>query len=104
MVGSFTQDVHDYLDIWNDIEPGQRVQVAFDYTTRIQELTDAWFSIFGASKSLRLRSPARPDQPDDWTVAVVQVVRSGNPRIVKHEEVEIVAYFMPRTVKCHFQN
>jgi hypothetical protein len=99
IVGAFMQDMNDYLDIWSDIEPGRRVQTAFDFTARIQELTNAGFSVFGASKLLHLRSHARPDQVDDWTFAILQVLRSNNPRIVKHEEVEIVAYFMPQTMK-----
>ena len=100
LVGAFMQDMHGYLDVCNEIEPGQRVQTAFEYTARIQELTNAGFSVFGASKCLRLRSQNRPDQVDQWTFAIIQVLRSDNPRIVKHQGlVETVSYLLPPALK-----
>jgi len=96
LLGSMAQDTQDYLDIWREMEPMQRVQAAFDYNTRIEELKEAGFVLFGARKVVRLRM--RDKEPFDWTFAVMHILRPENPRIAKSPdgEIELVATAIPR--------
>jgi hypothetical protein len=82
LVGAFLQDMHDYLDIWNEIEPSDRVQTAYDFTHRLQELGDLGFWVFGQRRRMKMGS-VDGSTIDDWQVAIVQVVRSDSPTIIR---------------------
>jgi len=46
-VASFVQYVHDCSDIWNDIEPGYKVQQTFELGEKLRDLERKGFSLFG---------------------------------------------------------
>jgi transcriptional regulator with XRE-family HTH domain len=99
VVGPFMQDMHDYMDIWNEIEPSNRVQEAFDYTERIRELTELGLSVFANRRRMCLKLDDG-SKIDNMEVAIIQVIRSDNPAIVRiAPDGEVLAVVPPPSVR-----
>jgi len=79
LLAAFFQEAQDWGDL--DLESGEKVRVAFHLTTLIGELKEAGFWLFGAREERRLEGGAGP--PTSFPVAIVQVLRTTNPTIVK---------------------
>jgi transcriptional regulator with XRE-family HTH domain len=81
LVGGFLQGMRDYLNLWQDIQPAERVQVTFDYNHQIEELARRGFWVFGSRQRKRVRFG---DQTTgDWEVAIITIHRSDNPSIIR---------------------
>jgi len=81
VVGGFIQEMSDWAEMWSELEPGERVRRAFEFTQRLKELDEAGFIVFGTreKKAFRVADEIIPD----WNVAIVRVLRSSNPAIVR---------------------
>lgn len=83
LVSSFFQDLHDWGEIWDDLEPGQRVITAQEFNERIADLEVYGLWVF----ALRLPRPFRPStKPVTLSIATVNIVRSNDPSILKLAE------------------
>ena len=73
------QSIHDWGEIWSDIEAGDKVKALFDLTQLIEELKTEGFWVFG----LRTNEEYPGIKGDKWPVANIFVMRSDNPKIIK---------------------
>jgi transcriptional regulator with XRE-family HTH domain len=80
LVGSFLQELHDWGEMWDETEPGERVRVAHDFTKRIAELEQLGLWVFAGRTR---RKVAADEKPLLFNVLVVQVHRADNPTIIK---------------------
>ena len=79
LVADFLQDLHDWGELWAEIEPGERVRTTHQFTGRIKELEDAGLWIFGMREPRNFRAGENTVPLD---VLIVYVTRSTNPEIV----------------------
>jgi hypothetical protein len=79
LVGAFVQNVHDWGELGDDIQPAQQAQAGFDLTEEIQALENSGFLVFGARVRRQLRIEGKQIL---WPVAMVRVLRKTNPCIV----------------------
>jgi transcriptional regulator with XRE-family HTH domain len=80
LVGSFLQELHDWGETWDEIEPGERVRASHDFTSRIAELEELRLWVFAGRTRRKVAAGAKPLIFD---VLVVQVHHSDNPTIIK---------------------
>ncbi|MBI2871252.1 MAG: HNH endonuclease [Candidatus Omnitrophica bacterium] len=81
LIGGFLQEAQDYGDLSGDLEAGDRVKAAFEMSTRLEELEQAGFWVFGGREVRRLEGGV--GSPSPFPVAILQVLRAKNPEIVK---------------------
>ena len=75
-VGRFLQTIRDWGDLCSEMEPADRVQVAFDLTKALTSLDELGLWVFGG-REVRILEGA--DQgPSDWPVAIIRVIRKNN--------------------------
>ncbi len=103
LVSSFLQDLHDYSDNWNDLEPKDKVRATYDFTRRLRELEDAglWTFVGLDKRKFVARHPTLGDDSLELTTAYVYVLRSTNPLIVKPEAplAAFVAVKLPKQIR-----
>jgi transcriptional regulator with XRE-family HTH domain len=78
-VADFVQELHDWGELGNDIEPGERVRNAHEYTKKIRDLEDRGLWVFAGRNK---RNFPFGDKPVLLSIFVVHVLRSTNPAIV----------------------
>jgi transcriptional regulator with XRE-family HTH domain len=83
IIAAFLQDMHDFLDLWNDMEQRDRVKATFEYSERIRELGALGFWVFAAQRRQKL---SFDDQSTNWEVATVLILRTDDPTIVRVSE------------------
>jgi len=80
-IKGFLQEAQDWGDLSGEFEAAERVTAAFRMTALLRDLEEAGFWVFGARETQRLEGGVGP--PSSFPVAIVQVIRSTNPEIVK---------------------
>ncbi len=85
LISGFLQDVHDYGDIWGELEPAQQVEAAHAMTSAIRELEEAGLWVFVAQRQETYRVPAAEGghAKMTWPVAIVTVQRRDDPAIIR---------------------
>jgi hypothetical protein len=81
LLGGFFQEIQDFGDILADLEAGERVKTRFRISTLLEELETEGFWVFGGQEIRRLEGGA--DSPSPFPVAVLKVLRSSNPEIIR---------------------
>ena len=79
LVASFLQDLKDSAEMWNYLEPGDRVRVPHKFTSRIQEIEGVGLNVFAMRHPYPYKIAGRTRQVD---TATVYVVKSTDPGIV----------------------
>ena len=79
LVASFLQELKDHAEIWKYVEPGDRVRVLHQFTTRIQEIEGVGLNVFAMRHPYPYKIAGRTMQLD---TATVYVVKSTDPGIV----------------------
>lgn len=80
LVGDFLQNVRDLIDIGSDLEPADQVKASFDLTRSLEELERAGFFVFGGREIQLLEGGT--EEPSDWPVAILSVLRKDNSEII----------------------
>jgi hypothetical protein len=80
LVGGFLQNVRDLIDIGSDLEPADQVKASFDLTRSLEELEQAGFFVFGGREIQLLEGGT--EEPSDWPVAILSVLRKDNSAII----------------------
>lgn len=79
LIGGFLQTVHDWGEIWSEIDPAGRINAQLSISEDIKILEAAGFVVFGTTRL----SPITVDgERLVLRTAVVQVLRSNNPNII----------------------
>lgn len=86
LVGGFMQEVSDWGDIGDDLEPIERVRTAKRLQHLIQELEAKGFYVFAATEEQCLEGGV--SAPSSWPVLHLSVLRATNPNIHYSEEGE----------------
>jgi hypothetical protein len=81
LVSAFVQNVKDTAEIWNDLEPADRIEATFNIGYELTELGAAGFFVFGAREEQRLEGGIGGPMP--WSLAIVRVVCATSAEIIK---------------------
>jgi len=79
LVSGFFQQLQDWDDIGNDLGPGERIRMEFQFTERLKELEAAGFWLFAAREVRRLEGGIA--QPTAFPTVILKLVRSTDPGI-----------------------
>ena len=80
LVGGFLQNAQDWGELYSKLWSGGRVEASYDLQHAIKELEALDFLVFGEYVKRKIKSD---DGMFDWNVAVLRVVRSTNPSIIR---------------------
>jgi transcriptional regulator with XRE-family HTH domain len=84
LVGRFLQLLHDYGEISDDLDPGRRVEAAYELQGELESLHAAGLWAFGASVMQRYRvAVGGKEDIVPMRTAVVRLVRKDDPTIIK---------------------
>jgi transcriptional regulator with XRE-family HTH domain len=83
LVGSFFQDIRDIGDIWDDIEPMQKVEQGHRFTQMMGELEEYGLWVFAARTKARYRPTLAQIEEFPMNIVSVLVLRDTNPTIIK---------------------
>lgn len=86
LVSEFFQNLHDWGDLWQELESGDRVKAAHWIGTQLSELEEAGFWIFGAKEIQSLEGGI--GDPSEFRVAHLRVLRSSNKDILTVDDFE----------------
>lgn len=81
-VAGFLQYVHDTAEIWDDLEPADRIRATFDLDRELESLKAAGWLVFGARARGKLRGGVL-GADTDWETAYLRLVRTDSPDIVR---------------------
>jgi len=79
LVATFLQDLKDWAEMWNHLEPSERMWVRHEFTSRIQQMEGAGLYVFAMLQSYPYKIAGRTMQLD---TATVYVVKSTDPGVV----------------------
>jgi len=80
IIGDFLEVIRDWVDIGNDLGPSSRTETAFRLSQTIKELDELGFFVFGA-KEVQEMTGGYSENPTDWSVSIIRVIRKTNPEI-----------------------
>lgn len=81
LIAGFIQELHDASEIWDDIEPGSRLQYYFDIDLQIRMLATEGWGVF-ATRTRGTIAGGAMSAPSSWDCAYVRVIRLDSPDIV----------------------
>jgi len=81
LLSQFLQEVHDWGEMWQDVEAGERVKATFGLSERLREIENAGFWAFGARETRRIEGGTGPPSP--WPIAILKVVRADSAEITR---------------------
>lgn len=88
LLSGFLQEAQDWGDLSDDLESGDRVRAAYGMSTLLRELEEAGFWVFAGREVQRLEGGV--GSPSAFPVAILRVVRSSSPEIIKADlQVEV---------------
>lgn len=80
LVGEFFQTIRDIGDIGSELEPKDRIGMAFDLTGSLKRMEDMGFWVFGGREIQILEGGS--GSPSNFPVAFIQVLRKDNEAII----------------------
>lgn len=81
MIGGFFQELRDWMDIIDEMEPVDRVKGAYNLTQLIQEVEQNGFFVF-AGREIQILEGGVSNEPSNWPVALVRILRNDNNEII----------------------
>jgi hypothetical protein len=85
LIGGFFQELLDWMNVIHELEPAETLKETYRLTLMIQELEQNGLSVFGGCEKQILEG-GTSDEPLNWPVAVVQIVRNDSDRIIQLPE------------------
>ncbi len=79
LIGGFFQDVTDYIDIWDDIEPSGHIQAEFAMRGEITHLREAGLVVYAGVRERVIEGGV--EAPAPWPVAYIVIHRSDDEYI-----------------------
>lgn len=80
LISQFLQDIHDWGDLWREIEPGERVKATFGLSESLRDLETSGLALFGAREIRHIEGGVGPAGP--WPIAILKVARTDSPGII----------------------
>jgi hypothetical protein len=81
LIGGFFQELRDWMDIIDEMEPIDRVKGAYSLTQLIQEIEQNGFFVF-AGREIQILEGGVSDDPSNWPIALVRILRNDNNEII----------------------
>ena len=81
LIGGIFQELRDWMDIIDEMEPIDRVKGAYSLTQLIQEIEQNGFFVFGC-REVQILEGGVSDEPSNWPVALVRILRNDNNEII----------------------
>jgi hypothetical protein len=81
LVAAFFQNLSDYMDMWDDYEPGDRIRAQHGLGQMLSDLHEQGWRLFGARGKGSLRGDDGRSEP--WETVYLRMVRSDSQQIVK---------------------
>lgn len=81
IIGQLFQEVSDWGDIIDEVEPSARVRVAYELTQLLHNLENKGFFVFGG-REVQLLEGGIMNEPMNWPIAIIQVLRKENRKII----------------------
>lgn len=81
-IGAFLQEVKDWGDLSDDLEPFQRVQAVQSLSESINQLEATGYWVFAGRETQRMEGGTAP--PSNFYVALITVLHKESPKIVRH--------------------
>ena len=81
LLSQFLQEAQDWGELSYDFEAGERVKAAYRMSELLREVEEAGFLVFGGRETRRLEGGDGPSSA--FPVAILKVIRSTNPEIIK---------------------
>lgn len=81
LIGSFLQTARDCGELSDELEPRDRVSVAYNLTRSIKELEQADFFVFGG-REVQLLEGGPQITPSNWPIAILHVLRKDNESVI----------------------
>lgn len=85
LVGNFFQEVLDWIDLYDVVEPLDRVKSSFNFSRLIKELESNSFYVFGGFE-IQMLTGGISNSPEPFKVLILFVLRSNNPSIIYKTE------------------
>ena len=82
LVGGFLQQVYDWSEMWDDLEPASRVKATLAVREELEALRRGGWRVFGATATGRLEGGVGGSS-SPWTTAFLHVARADSPAIVQ---------------------
>jgi hypothetical protein len=79
LIGAFFQNITDYIDIWDEIEPSGRIKAEFSMSGEITRLREAGLVVYAGVKNHVIEGGAKAAEP--WQVAYIVIRRSDDESI-----------------------
>jgi hypothetical protein len=83
LVGGFLQEVRDWAELYDDLEPIDHVRIATAVSKSVRALEESGFLIFGAREIRCLEGGI--GAPSPWPIVILRVLRADNAEIWKVE-------------------
>lgn len=81
LMGGFFQEMRDWMDIIGDMEPLDLVKGALSLNQLIHEVEENGFFVF-AGRETRILEGGLSDEPSNWPIAIIRVLRIDNNEII----------------------
>lgn len=81
LIGGFFQELQDWMDLSDSMEPLDRVKGAYRLTQLIHEVEQNNFYVF-AGREIQILEGGISDDPSNWPVALIRVLRNDNREII----------------------
>ncbi len=81
MLGDFIQQIHEYMDYDDFLDPGGRVVLGFELNDELKKLEEAGFWVFCAVEKQKIVGGIGAEQ--EFPVVMIRIVRTDNPEIIK---------------------
>lgn len=81
LLSEFLQEAQDWGDLSGELQASDRVQASYRLSSLLNQVEDAGFWVFGGREVRRLEGGTEPSSP--WPVAILRVVRSSSPEIIR---------------------
>ncbi len=84
LIGDFLQEISDFGEIWDDIEPKHKIEISYSLNEKIKELEELGFWVFGIQRKALFRFNIIEEKKDIlMRVGTIVLKRSNSPTIIK---------------------
>jgi hypothetical protein len=80
LIGGFIQELRDWGDIWNDLEPIDHIRTGFQLTERLREIESAGWTVYGSRENGKRRMMG---VDGEWEWSNVAVIRGKPAKVLK---------------------
>ena len=83
LLSGILQDLQDYADIWDGLEPASRMRAIFEIRRELEDIQASGWRAFGARAPGTITGGDRP--PSNWDTAYIRLVRQNSPLITRSD-------------------